>query len=108
MSEMTHMLRRALKRPSDYHALSAREQWMIDKQLGILDWEPTRDEIEFTETMEEFRVRARMLADKLLITKAIVKPPLQDVAMRLLSDVHFGEGFSFPFDREIWRNGKWK
>lgn len=25
--------------PSNYHQLSAEEQWMVDKRLGILDWE---------------------------------------------------------------------
>jgi hypothetical protein len=27
-------------RPEGYETLSAREQWAIDKRLGILDWEP--------------------------------------------------------------------
>jgi len=31
--------RRARRRPSNYHELSAREQWEIDKRLGILDWD---------------------------------------------------------------------
>jgi len=35
----------ALKRPSNYWALSSREQWAIDKQLGILDWDPTPEEV---------------------------------------------------------------
>jgi phosphoribosylaminoimidazole carboxylase (NCAIR synthetase) len=29
----------AEKRPSDYEKLSAKEQWEIDKELGILDWD---------------------------------------------------------------------
>ena len=29
----------AMKRPSNYFKLSAREQWDIDKRLGILDWD---------------------------------------------------------------------
>lgn len=33
--------RRARKRPANYHKLSAREQWAIDKSLGILDWDGT-------------------------------------------------------------------
>jgi hypothetical protein len=37
-------LERALKRPLNYHKLSSSEQWSIDKELGILDWEPTLDE----------------------------------------------------------------
>lgn len=36
----------ALKRPSNYNSLDAESQWMIDKSLGILDWDPTPEEIE--------------------------------------------------------------
>jgi hypothetical protein len=32
------MFAQAMKRPSNYHQLSEREQWEIDGQLGILDW----------------------------------------------------------------------
>jgi hypothetical protein len=39
-------LEQALKRPSNYQKLSERQQWEIDKNLGILDWDPTLDEIE--------------------------------------------------------------
>ena len=35
----------ALKRPLDYNKLSARQQWAIDKHLGILDWDPIPEEI---------------------------------------------------------------
>lgn len=38
-------LKQALKRPDNYNNLSPREQWDIDKNLGILDWEPTEEEI---------------------------------------------------------------
>jgi len=38
-------LKQALKRPKNYHKLPARQQWDIDKFLGILDWEPTEEEI---------------------------------------------------------------
>jgi len=38
-------LEQALKRPDNYNSLSASEQWAIDKSLGILDWEPTAEEI---------------------------------------------------------------
>ena len=34
-SDMAH---RAKQRPSNYNQLSGREQWQIDKELGILDW----------------------------------------------------------------------
>ncbi len=37
------MYEQALKRPEYYHSLSAREQWAIDKRLGILDWDGTDD-----------------------------------------------------------------
>jgi hypothetical protein len=41
-------LERALQRPDDYNDLSPREQWEIDKSLGILDWDPTpEEEIEY-------------------------------------------------------------
>jgi len=39
-------LEQALKRPNNYNDLSPESQWQIDKQLGILDWEPTEEEIE--------------------------------------------------------------
>ena len=29
----------ALCRPSNYHELSAQEQWDVDRNLGILDWD---------------------------------------------------------------------
>jgi hypothetical protein len=29
----------SLKRPDNYSQLSPREQWEIDKELGILDWD---------------------------------------------------------------------
>jgi len=29
----------AMKRPSNYHKLSERDQWRIDDRLGILDWD---------------------------------------------------------------------
>ena len=32
------MFERSFKRPSNYFKLSARGQWRIDEQLGILDW----------------------------------------------------------------------
>jgi len=30
-----------MKRPFDYHLLSDKRQWEIDKKLGILDWDGT-------------------------------------------------------------------
>lgn len=30
---------KSFERPSNYFKLSASEQWAIDKNLGILDWE---------------------------------------------------------------------
>jgi hypothetical protein len=36
---------RALQRPSNYNDRSAREQWEIDDSLGLLDWDPTEEEI---------------------------------------------------------------
>ncbi len=33
------MQKQAEKRPDNYESLSAREQWEIDKELGILDWD---------------------------------------------------------------------
>ena len=33
------MAKRAQERPTNYNKLSAREQWEIDKKLGILDWD---------------------------------------------------------------------
>ena len=33
------MFEKSFQRPKNYFKLSAREQWDIDKDLGILDWE---------------------------------------------------------------------
>ncbi len=33
------MIHAALKRPKNFFKLTPREQWGIDKRLGILDWE---------------------------------------------------------------------
>jgi len=32
------MFEKSFERPSNYVNLSARQQWAIDKKLGILDW----------------------------------------------------------------------
>lgn len=42
---MSYMVDQALKRPKNFTSLSAREQWAIDKRLGILDWSPTPEEV---------------------------------------------------------------
>ena len=39
MSSQGDLFYQALKRPPNFGHLSAREQWEIDKQLGILDWD---------------------------------------------------------------------
>ncbi len=36
---MDEMVEKALKRPKNYFKLSPREQWKIDSELGILDWD---------------------------------------------------------------------
>jgi hypothetical protein len=33
------MFERSFQRPTNYFKLSEREQWKIDSELGILDWE---------------------------------------------------------------------
>ena len=43
---MSDMVEQALKRPSDYANLTPAHQWSIDADLGILDWDPTREECE--------------------------------------------------------------
>ncbi len=35
------MFEKSFQRPKNYFNLSSAEQWEIDKQLGILDWEGT-------------------------------------------------------------------
>jgi hypothetical protein len=35
------MFEQSFKRPKDFFKLSAQDQWYIDKNLGILDWEGT-------------------------------------------------------------------
>ena len=37
--EKSDMYKQSLKRPKNYKDLSPREQWEIDKKLGILDWD---------------------------------------------------------------------
>lgn len=41
---VSYMVGQALKRPKDYNKLSSSDQWSIDRQLGILDWDPTLEE----------------------------------------------------------------
>ena len=48
---MSHNVDQALKRPVDYSQLSPRRQWEIDKELGILDWDPTAEEIKEYSTL---------------------------------------------------------
>lgn len=33
------MFEQSFKRPRNYFLLSPREQWVVDKELGILDWD---------------------------------------------------------------------
>lgn len=33
------MFEQSFKRPKNFRSLSPEEQWRIDKELGILDWE---------------------------------------------------------------------
>ena len=44
-SAVTHNVWQALCRPANYASLSLEEQWRIDDRLGILDWDPTPEEI---------------------------------------------------------------
>jgi hypothetical protein len=37
------MYEQSLKRPSNYSQLPLQEQWAIDKNLGILDWDGKDD-----------------------------------------------------------------
>jgi hypothetical protein len=56
---MTHeeMFQAALRRPCNYLSLSAREQWAIDKDLGILDWEGPRTEEEYKQLAKHLRMK---------------------------------------------------
>jgi hypothetical protein len=45
MSER-EMFEQSFKRPTNFFKLSSREQWDIDKNLGILDWEGTNLSVE--------------------------------------------------------------
>ena len=38
ISKEREMFEKSFKRPSNYFKLSAKRQWEIDKELGILDW----------------------------------------------------------------------
>ena len=48
-------MERALQRPLNYGELPPRQQWCIDEELGILDWDPGNDEAD-----EYIRRRAEM------------------------------------------------
>ncbi len=39
MDREREMFEKSFQRPKSYFKLSAREQWAVDKRLGILDWE---------------------------------------------------------------------
>lgn len=41
---MKQMAEQAKKRPSNYDELTPAEQWAIDEELGILDWDGTETE----------------------------------------------------------------
>ncbi len=43
---MTNKVFAALERPVNYAHLPEKEKWQIDKDLGILDWVPTEEEID--------------------------------------------------------------
>ena len=43
---MSYNVDQAMKRPADYAKLSGEDQWATDRRLGILDWDPTKDECE--------------------------------------------------------------
>ncbi len=45
MSER-EMFEQTFKRPKDFFKLSSQQQWNIDKDLGILDWEGTNLSVE--------------------------------------------------------------
>ena len=38
-STLGHCAQKATARPSNYGSLDSRQQWAIDKTLGILDWD---------------------------------------------------------------------
>ena len=52
---MTPMFEQALRRPLDHHLSPPAIQWENDKRLGLLDWNPTREESD-----EYIRRRAEM------------------------------------------------
>lgn len=33
------LFEQAMKRPRNYHNLSAQDHWRIDRELGVLDWD---------------------------------------------------------------------
>ncbi len=41
MMTEAEMFEKSFQRPADFFQLSEKEQWEIDKRLGILDWEGT-------------------------------------------------------------------
>lgn len=45
MKQMTNkeMLEQAKKRPENFTKLTSEEQWEIDKDLGILDWDGSNE-----------------------------------------------------------------
>lgn len=50
----TDMVNQAFKRPRNYFDLDEREQWRIDKELGILDWDGPKTKEDEDSLMEYF------------------------------------------------------
>lgn len=53
MKELGDNVQRALRRPKNFWLLPPRRQWDIDAELGILEWDPTPEEVEqYTKALE--------------------------------------------------------
>ncbi|QIG72634.1 hypothetical protein EVB97_076 [Rhizobium phage RHph_Y65] len=56
----------AMKRPKNYFKLGSGEQWFIDKELGILDWDGRMTKEQEDQMYEHFNLKRRRREDPIV------------------------------------------